>query len=166
MIWNNQVINKLMYQMRSFGIYPLLYWLFPFIIVLQCSLVQVYAPVATTAPGANAMNRNGVEADPKFELKVHKCCFQGTSNNCLGGTCLKHHATFEIRDPKTGEVVSNIQKVYAPKKMDQSCCDISKIFGGPDIFAIGFPEKSTQKDRLLLITAVLQMEVALFEEDH
>eukprot|EP00550_Attheya_septentrionalis_P002442 CAMPEP_0198283476 /NCGR_PEP_ID=MMETSP1449-20131203/3045_1 /TAXON_ID=420275 /ORGANISM="Attheya septentrionalis, Strain CCMP2084" /LENGTH=418 /DNA_ID=CAMNT_0043980079 /DNA_START=58 /DNA_END=1314 /DNA_ORIENTATION=+ len=132
-----------------------------------CSFYHnVYAPVATTAPGANAMNRNGVEADPKFELKVHKCCFQGTSNNCLGGTCLKHHATFEIRDPKTGEVVSNIQKVYAPEKMNHSCCDISKIFGGPDIFAIGFPEKSTQKDRLLLITAVLQMEVALFEEDH
>eukprot|EP00978_Attheya_sp_CCMP212_P015276 scaffold39379_cov44-Attheya_sp.AAC.1 len=132
-----------------------------------CSFYHnVYEPVATTAPGANEMNRNGEEAAPKFELKVHKCCFQGTSNNCLGGTCLKHHATFEIRDPKTGEVVSNIQKVYAPKEHNQSCCDMSKLFGGPDIFAIGFPERSTQKDRLLLITAVLQMEVALFEEDH
>jgi hypothetical protein len=129
----------------------------------------VYSPVETkNAPGAIVMDRSrgggdGQAEQPKYELKLHLCCCQGESNNCCGATCFNYNAMFDLRDPgNNDQVIGNVQKLYAPAT-DATCAAFGRMCAGFDTFAIGFPEGSTQNDRMLILTAVMQAEFATFE---
>jgi hypothetical protein len=109
---------------------------------------------------------HGGQQQPKYELKLHLCCFQGNSNNCCGATCFNYNAMFDLRDPgNNNKVIANVQKLYAPAT-DTTCAAFGRMCGGFDTFAIGFPEGSTQNDRMLILTAVMQAEFAIFETDQ
>lgn len=128
---------------------------------------QVYSKVPTMEPPSSVtMNRNDDNAEePLFQLKVHTC-FCGPNKNSCGGSCCNSHAIYDIYNPRTNELVSNVHKLYAPLG-NQKCCKCApfgRFFGDYDTFLLGFPEGSMQLDRMMLIIAAVQMDFHLFEE--
>lgn len=129
-----------------------------------CSFYHhVHVQAAENAPVTNRMDRDG--GDPKYELKLHLCCCQGGNNNFCAATCFNHNGIYEIRDPTSGAVVGNFQKLFAPSTSNTgtACCRMLFAF---DTFAIEFPRESTQIERLMLIAGIMQAEFQLFEQDQ
>mmetsp|Transcript_20673 Transcript_20673/g.45156 ORF Transcript_20673/g.45156 Transcript_20673/m.45156 type:complete len:302 (+) Transcript_20673:133-1038(+) len=126
---------------------------------------RVYNNKAPTAPTTNRIDRSSVasSAQPTFDLKFHLCCCQGESNNCCGATCCNQNQIFEIREPQSGMVVGNIQKLYSPSA-DTALAACCRCTAGFDTYAIGFPEGTSQAERLMLIAGVMQAEFFLFEQ--
>uniref|UniRef100_A0A7R9Z6R5 Phospholipid scramblase n=2 Tax=Pseudictyota dubia TaxID=2749911 RepID=A0A7R9Z6R5_9STRA len=133
----------------------------------KCSYYHNVYPVADPkAPSAISMDRSsgGGLGEPKYELKFNVCCC-GENNNCCGATCFNHHAIFNIRDPSSGAVLGNIQKLFAPSTSGggDACC---RMLYGYDTFAVGFPEGTSHEERLTILAGILQAEFQLYEADQ
>ena len=95
-----------------------------------------------------------------YALRTSLCCC-GRVNNCCGATCCKNDLVIDILD-KNDYVVAHIQKTYAPSEaggcaaLCRACCEYSS-------YMLEFPPDSDAHDRMLLITAMFQVEYHLFE---
>lgn len=100
------------------------------------------------------------EFEKSYTLRTNlSCC--GRVNNCCGSTPCKKDAVFDILD-NNGDVVAHLQKTYAPSETGgcasfcRCCCDYSN-------FILEFPTDSDAHERMLLITAMMQVEFQSFE---
>lgn len=106
------------------------------------------------------------EADEKtnefsklYTLKINRCCANGGRFNFCGATCLKQDMVFEILNAKTGEHVATLQKTYGGNGFSsvfRCCFDF-------DNYVLEFPPDSTPEQRLLLLTAIMNVEYQFFE---
>jgi hypothetical protein len=115
--------------------------------------------------GSSNMNEDGEAGDFEKLYQVRaNLCFCGRVNNCCGATCCKNDAVFDILN-NHGEVVAHLQKTYAADAADagaNACCRMTFEFSN---YLMSFPNDSTAHDRMLLITAMFQLEYAFFERE-
>lgn len=115
-----------------------------------CCLATTYTDIERAMPDGTY--------EKKYSLRTNlSCC--GRVNNCCGATCFKNDAVYDILDTK-GEIVAHLQMTYARGKGMGACCRMGLSFNN---YILEFPRDSTAEDRMLLLTAVFQVEYQLFE---
>lgn len=115
-----------------------------------CCLATTYTDIERALPDGTF--------EKKYSLRTNlSCC--GRVNNCCGASCFKNDAVYDILDTK-GEIAAHLQMTYA-KGSGLSACFRSGL--GFNNYVLEFPRDSTAEDRMLLLTAVFQVEYQLFE---
>ena len=106
---------------------------------------------------ASAGSPDGYER--KYTIRASMCCC-GRVNNCGAAWCCRPDpAVYDILDTD-GNIVANIQKVYAPGPA--ACCRVVCKF---DNYVMSFPPHSTPDERSLLLAALFQVDYQLFERN-
>lgn len=104
--------------------------------------------------------------DDSFEksyiIRTNFCCC-GRVNNCCGATPCKNDAVIDILDKDGNEIVAHLQKTYAPSEAGRSCAAFARCCFDYSNYILEFPIDSDAHDRMLLITAMIQVEYQLFE---
>ncbi|TMW67390.1 hypothetical protein Poli38472_011010 [Pythium oligandrum] len=119
--------------------------------ISACCLATTYTDIERALPDGSY--------EKKYTLRTNlSCC--GRVNNCCGATCLKNDAVYDILDMK-GEVVAHLQMTYG-KGADWlgACCRMGFHFNN---YVLEFPHDSSPEDRMLLVTALFQVEYQHFE---
>lgn len=115
-----------------------------------CCLATTYTDIERALPDGTF--------EKKYSLRTNvSCC--GRVNNCCGATCFKNDAVYDILDAK-GNVAAHLQMTYAKSKGLGACCRMGLAFNN---YILEFPRDSTAEDRMLLLTALFQVEYQLFE---
>lgn len=116
-----------------------------------------YHDIETCEPGAQGNAKSDFEK--KYTLVANiSCC--GPHNNCCGATCCKNDMVFDIVDTND-QVVGYLQKTYAP---GPGCCDaFCRMTHMYNNYLLEFPKDSTVEERMLLITAMFQLDFQCFE---
>uniref|UniRef100_K3WVW8 Phospholipid scramblase n=1 Tax=Globisporangium ultimum (strain ATCC 200006 / CBS 805.95 / DAOM BR144) TaxID=431595 RepID=K3WVW8_GLOUD len=116
-----------------------------------CCLATTYTDIERAMPDGTY--------EKKYSLRSNlSCC--GRVNNCCGATCFKNDAVYDILDTK-GEIVAHLQRTYAKGSSCMgACCRMGFDFSN---YILEFPRDSTPEDRMLLLTAVFQVEYQIFE---
>lgn len=96
---------------------------------------------------------------PKYTLRASLCCC-GRVNNCCGATCWKNDTVMDILDAN-GQVVAHLQKTYAPAPNCSALCRCCHQYNN---YILEFPPNSNVQERMLLITALFQLEYHVFEK--
>ncbi|GLE08587.1 hypothetical protein PINS_up019872 [Pythium insidiosum] len=116
-----------------------------------CCLATTYTDIERAMPDGTY--------EKKYTLRTNlSCC--GRVNNCCGATCLKNDAVYDILDTK-GNVVAHLQRTYG---RGTDCMGaLCRMSFGFNNYVLEFPRDSTPEDRMLLITALFQVEYINFE---
>ncbi|DAZ92989.1 TPA: hypothetical protein N0F65_006344 [Lagenidium giganteum] len=116
-----------------------------------CCLATTYTDIDRAMPDGTYEKR--------YSLRTNlSCC--GRVNNCCGATCFKNDAVYDILD-NDERVVAHLQRTFANgSNCLGACCRMGFDFNN---FLLEFPSDSTPEDRLLLLTALFQVEYQLFE---
>lgn len=113
--------------------------------------------VATTYTDIDRAMPDGT-FEKRYSLRTNlSCC--GRVNNCCGATCFKNDAVYDILDTK-GHVAAHLQMTYGKDGGVGACCRASMGFNN---YILEFPRDATAEDRMLLLTALFQVEYQLFE---
>lgn len=115
-----------------------------------CCLGTTYTDIERAMPDGTFEKR--------FSLRTNVCCC-GRVNNCCGATCFKNDAVYDILDTK-GQIAAHLQMTYAKGSGLGACCRAGAGFNN---YILEFPRESTAEDRMLLLTALFQVEYQLFE---
>ncbi|GAB9469958.1 hypothetical protein Gpo141_00007218 [Globisporangium polare] len=115
-----------------------------------CCLATTYTDIERAMPDGSY--------EKKYSLRTNlSCC--GRVNNCCGASCFKNDAVYDILDTKGG-IAAHLQMTYAKGQGLGACLRSGLDFNN---YILEFPRDSTAEDRMLLLTAVFQVEYQLFE---
>lgn len=97
-----------------------------------------------------------------YTIRTNICCC-GRVNNFCGATPCKNDLVIDILDKDGNEIVAHLQKTYAPSEAGGSCAALCRCCFEYSNYILEFPIDSDARDRMLLITAMIQVEYHLFE---
>lgn len=97
--------------------------------------------------------------EQRYEIVANVCCC-GRVDNCCGASCCKDNMVFDIND-MNGDRVATLQKVYASGNGCSACSRCCCMFSN---YILEFPPYSTVEERMLLVTAMFQIDYHLFEK--
>jgi len=110
--------------------------------------------------GGNDADADDYSFEKSYAIRTSLCCC-GRVNNFCGATCCKNDLVIDVLD-KNDHVVAHIQKTYAPSETG-GCGAFCRAFCEYSNYILEFPANSDADDRMLLITAMFQVEYHLFE---
>ncbi|KAG1660283.1 hypothetical protein FOA52_006750 [Chlamydomonas sp. UWO 241] len=119
------------------------------------------ACLCTTYHKVLAMDADRFALTHKYSLRTGMACC-GRVNNCCGSTCFRHDLISDILD-SNGKVVAHVQRTYAPSAGPGclgACCRCAFEFSN---FVMQFPEDATEDDRALLLAALFNLELQMWE---
>jgi hypothetical protein len=116
--------------------------------------------LATTYTDIETYNASTSAFEHKYTLRTNlSCC--GRVNNFCGGSCCKNDAVFDILDT-SDNVVAHLQKTYGGGGFAALC----RMGAGFNNYILEFPADSTVDERMLLVTALFQIEYIFFERQN
>lgn len=95
----------------------------------------------------------------KYTLRRSNCCC-GRVNNCCGATCFNETLIVDILD-ENKKLVGTVTRFFAPGKGGEACC---RAMYGFVNFSLRFPENTSSKDRMLLLSAMMAQEYQFSRE--
>ncbi|DBA05453.1 TPA: hypothetical protein N0F65_007615 [Lagenidium giganteum] len=119
--------------------------------IASCCACTTYTDIERMLPDGSYEKR--------YTLRTNTACC-GRVNNCCGATCLQNDMVFDILDTK-GEIVAHLQNTYG---RGSGCGAFCRMCFGFNNYVLEFPRDSTAEDRMLLVTALFQVEYQLFEQ--
>jgi hypothetical protein len=104
-------------------------------------------------------------AERRYTMRSTMCCC-GRVNNFCGATCCRNDMIQDVLDPDTGEVVSTVQKTFAPSGGGPcgggaACCRCMQKFSN---YILDFPEDADHEDRMLIVSGVMAVDYQLHEK--
>ncbi|GLE00567.1 hypothetical protein PINS_up009324 [Pythium insidiosum] len=116
--------------------------------------------IGCLATGYTDMERAlpGGDYEKAYTLRANLACC-GRVDNCCAPSICKNDAVYDILDPK-GEIVAHLQVTYAGGDCLEACYRADNHYNN---YILEFPPHASVEDRMLLLTALFQIEYQFFE---
>eukprot|EP00004_Rigifila_ramosa_P018583 TRINITY_DN4643_c0_g1_i1.p2 TRINITY_DN4643_c0_g1~~TRINITY_DN4643_c0_g1_i1.p2 ORF type:complete len:291 (+),score=59.31 TRINITY_DN4643_c0_g1_i1:257-1129(+) len=122
--------------------------------VCYCCAGTAFHSIERARPGS----QGGFE--PVYTIKA-ATWYCGRVNPCCDDMCFQDNVVFEIRDARTNTVVAHLQKTAA--REGYVCGSLYQCLSTFNNYLLSFPPDASLEDRMLLVTALFQVDYQFFQ---